>query len=75
MLNFSSSNNPQLYAIDFAVSFLSPVKTHNFIPASEKSFKVSFTLSCNSSSIAVTPNKIKSFSTTLANSSIFSFLL
>ena len=62
ILKFKSSNNPQLYAIDLAVSFLSPVNTQSLIPASEKSFKVSFTSSCNSSII-------------LANSFSFSFFL
>jgi hypothetical protein len=47
ILNDSLFNNLQLYAIDFAVSFLSPVKTQILIPALMNDSKASSTLSCN----------------------------
>ena len=48
--------------ISMAVSFLSPVNTHILIPQSINVFIVSGTPSCNLSSMAEQPQKIKSFS-------------
>ena len=61
--NFCSLDNKlQLYPIFLAVSNLSPVKTHIFIPADLNSIIVSGTLSCNLSSPTVPPIKVKLFS-------------
>jgi len=53
-----------------AVSTLSPVSTHTFIPAFFISLIVAPTSSCNLSSIALQPAKVKSTSISSATSPI-----
>lgn len=51
----SSSRRPQAYPMLTAVSGLSPVSTHTFIPASRSAWMVSGTFSCRRSSMPVAP--------------------
>ena len=64
----------QLYPILIAVSILSPVSTHNLIPAYFNAEIVSPTLSYSKSSIAVDPTICNSTSIFSAHKSIFSSL-
>ena len=60
--------------IQVAVSTLSPVNIHTFIPAFLKLSIVPMTSSCSKSSTPVTHKKSKLFSNLLTTSAIFSFL-
>ena len=69
--NFCSFDSKlQLCPMFSAVSNLSPVKTHIFIPADLNSLIVSGTLSCNLSSTTVPPIKVKLLSIKSYNLSI-----